>query len=816
MSKRLLTVLLCVLSLPVFSQVVINEVCSRNENTIDDQFGSSRDWIELYNAGPADVDLAGWYLSDSGSLFTKWSFPSITIQSNSYLIVFCSGTNLLTPPLHTNFKLSQRGEEVYLSPPSGIPTDSVNTPFLPEDWSFGRFEDGHDSLVFFNMPTPIATNNGSQSFIDYRSTTPVISPSTGYYSEATEVTISHPSATAHVTYTLNGSDPQIGSAEYTGPILVDSTMVVRSRAFDQTVFPSDIASAGYFFGMDSELPIISLITQREYLFDPDTGIYVFGPNASPVHPYDGANFWEQIDVPTWATFIEPDGSIGFDQKINIQMHGGPDARTRSMRPFRLLAERDFGVTNFNFAPFGFKSVDKFRRLVLRNSGADFLHTGFRDGIIHDLIQEDQLHIPTSGFRPVNCFINGEFFGLYNLREKIDRYYVRDNYGVDDDDIDMMGMADGLIEGDSVAYNTMLQYILNTDMTVQANFDEAATLVDLPNMVDYFTAEIALNNTDWPNNNLELWRERSDTGIWRYLFFDLDAALGGVSFVPVDQNALYRALTVIGSAGNDHIAIMNKLLTNAEFKRYFINRHLDLLNTTFSSERLLAKIAETQAELEPEVPRHFDKWNGELDFWYHSIGIFEDRATERPQYSRDHLRDYFNLNDQQGISLNIYPPGGGSIEMNSLSINEFPWSGLYLDGNDVDVVAVPTPGYTFSHWEFRGAEIGDEQVAALRFNPNTESELVAVFEGTDFGPNLQVYPDPISDQFNLSIAIPQAGRVTIDLLDAQGKVIERFMNKELLPGKLDRTYQLSQSRAGVHVLQVKGPGLNAAKRVIVLN
>lgn len=815
MLKRLLPILLCVSAMPALAQVTINEICSKNDNVIDDQFGSSRDWIELYNGGPTDVDLAGWYLSDNDDLYTKWTFPSINLPSNGHIIVFCSGSNIQSPPAHTNFKLSQKGEEVFLSTPNGIPVDSVDTPFLPADWSYGRYQDGADSLVYFSVPTP-TTSNGGASFDNYRSATPTFTPSTGYYSGSVMVEIEHPSTNAFITYTLDGTEPEIGSTEYTSPIQVSSNQVIRAKAFEGSIFPSFAGSAGYFFDVDTRLPTVSLIADANALFDPDTGIYVTGPNASPDHPFLGANYWDQVDVPTWFSFIDVDGTVEADQKINIQMHGGPDARTRAMRPFRLLAERDFGKSDFFFKPFEHKGVDEFRRLIVRNSGADFLHTGFRDGLIHNLVLKDRLHLPASGCRPVNVFINGEFFGYYNIREKIDRYYIQDNFGADDDNIDMMGMADGLIEGDSVAYDSTTQFIFNNDMTIEENFQKAGTFFDLLNMVDYFNAEIALNNTDWPNNNLEVWRERSDTGIWRYLFFDLDASMGGVSFVPVDQNALHRALTVIGSTGNEHVAILNKLLTNEEFKRYFINRHLDLLNTSFSTERMLQEIEDFVKVLEYDMPRHFEKWGSTTDMWYESIAIFEERAIERPRYSRDHLRDYFGLSDQHQVSVNIYPAGAGRIDLNSLKLRDFPWSGLYLDGNDIDVEAVATDGYTFSHWEYDGVEISDDQLASLRINPDADMELVAVFEGTDFGPNLQVYPDPIADYFNLSVMIPEAGRVTIDLLDAQGKTVERFMDKNILPGKLNRTYQLASARAGVHVILVRGPGITTAKRVVVLN
>ena len=796
------------------SQVTINEVCSSNGNVLQDQNGSTPDWIELYNSSASDIDLTGWFLSDDLGVPTAWAFDGTTIPANGYRIVFCSGDDLQLTEPHTNFKLSKSGETVILSRANGTIEDSVTCGFIPTNQSYGRQQDGVLPFVYYTTPTPRLSNNPVLGTDSYKTAFPTFEKTSGYYGSEVAVTISCETPGSWIHYSTDGTAPDQTYPQYLGPFSVDTNTTIRAVAFSNELFPSDEATVTYLFDDVPSIASFFITTEPGYLFDEDTGIYMMGPNADTAFPYYGANFWQDIEIPVHLQMLEDDGTLVLDQDIGLEIHGGTVSRTREMRSFRLLAKSSYGKNRVRHELFPSKNINDHKRFLLWNSGSDFLQLGYRDGFIQEHLNAHKVNLDIGAYRPSRVYINGAYWGMYNIREKIDRYYIEDNHDVDDKDIDLLEEQDVVVEGSFAEFDAMELYVLNNDLANDQTLEVASGYFDTKNLVDYFACQTILNNADWPWNNLKFWRERRTGAKWRYIIFDLDVVLGGVNFIPSDFKNLGRVLGEYGE-GNRHVEIFKRFLANAEFKRYFINRYNDLLNTTFHPNELSKALQSNHELVVDELPQHWARWDGDEERYYRKYDTCFTHIQDRPKHARIDLQESFNLGDEHAILFNVFPEGAGTIDLNSLNLKHFPWSGIYHEGNKVDVAAVANTGSTFSHWEVKGLDLSNNKAMNVQFNPDDEIELVAVFDATFLGMGLSVYPEPAETQITVSVEVPEAGIMTISLVDMNGKEVSRLYSANTLPGSFSRSLQLPAVEQGTYLLTVQGDGFQTSVKLPII-
>ena len=526
----LVSALLSLLTFVSYAQVRINEVCTSNNGVILDEDGDSRDWIELYNTEEVSIDLGGYYLTDSKKDTTKWQFESTVVPAFGHVLVFASGKDRpSTNPAHTSFKLSQDGERLRLFSPEKVLVDSMTIPFISTDLSFGSFPDGDEYQAFYTSPTPGSSNNSSTPTDHIIAFAPTFNYPTGVYQNQIKVEIESLEEQDTIRYTLNGSEPNDSSDIYTSEITISESSVFNAKTYKTGLIPSRTSTVNYIYTQEHSLPIVCLSTNPDYFFDYETGIYVFGPNAEEEFPYYGANFWSNVEVPVNLQWIDEYGRLGFNQDLGIRIHGGSVSRTRPMRSLRILTDDVYGKDQIDYSLFTNKIQPVNKRFLLRNSGSDYLKTMMRDGLIHNVFIDNGLHVDAVSYRPVEVFLNGDYWGIHNVREKVDRYYLQYNFGVDDDNVDMLEEQDEIMEGDFTAFNNMEALALSLDLVDDSNFEIAEGLFDMLNLTDYYVSQTYINNLDWPYNNLKYWREKAEGAKWRYIIFDLDATLGGVSF-----------------------------------------------------------------------------------------------------------------------------------------------------------------------------------------------------------------------------------------------------------------------------------------------
>jgi len=483
----------------VFSQrMVINEIMSSNTTTINDEDGDTSDWIELYNCGVSQVNLVGYYLSDDSLEIKKWQFGNVVIDPGEYLIVFASNKDTILNYWHTNFKISASGEKITLSDSSGSIIDQVDVPASLSDVSYGRISDGSLPWIF-QEPSPGSANTGNE-ILGYADTVSVSLPG-GFYSSSISVELS--ASESDIFYTLDGSDPDSCSQKYSTPINITKTTILKALSMKKGCLPSPTTYQSYFINIKTDLPVISLICDPYNLFDADSGIYT--------------NYKMDWERPAHVEFFEDDKSLGFSENCGIEIFGSQSAEW-PQKSISVKFKKRYGVSKIEYPLFPDFRVTTFKAFVLRNSGNDFQYTHIRDAVMQTLVKD--LDIDYLEYRPATSFINGEYWGIYNIREKINEHYIANRHGVDANNIDLLENNMEVIHGDSLHYQRLIDYISTSDMTTDAAYAYLDSVIDLDECILYFAAQAYYDNMDWPGTNIKFWRERSATGKWRWILCGL--------------------------------------------------------------------------------------------------------------------------------------------------------------------------------------------------------------------------------------------------------------------------------------------------------
>jgi hypothetical protein len=714
----------CFISDPAYSAgldqnqgiIVINEVMASNTTTIQDRDGDYPDWIELFNAGDLEVDLTGYGLSDDPDDPFKWVFPNTSLAPGGFKLIFASDKNYSSenPYLHTNFKVKAGGELLLLSDTTGFIVDQINTVEISSDLSWGRQPDGSTDWLFFTETTP-GESNTTPGFTAFASPLTFSLPA-GFYQGSVSVEVTAQDSAAEIRYTLDGSDPQQNSNLYSAPIELEQTSVLRARTFKSGLLPGKILTQSYFLDENSTLPVISLSTDPANMFDSQTGIYV--------------NYREDWERPVHFEFFETDGLQKVSEDAGIKI-GGNNTRGRAQKAFQINFRGKYGPNQIEYQVFPDVPIFEFNNLYLRAAGNDWDQTHFRDGFLQILVHD--LDFETQAYRPATIFLNGVYWGILNIRQRYNLKYFESEFGIDPENIDLLEHAHpndfiSAIEGDLEAFNALFEFIENNDLSSDSSYAFIQTKMEINSFLDWVISEIYFNNTDWPTNNVKMWRPKTKDGKFRWILFDLDWSYGyqRTRLGPADENT-YKGNTLTWALGEDQMftaTMLRRFLENQQFKTEFINRFADYLNTVFHPDHVQELINATRTHLEPEMPRHYERFKPDpISKWYEYITIVENYAQNRPFYMREHIMNYFGLTKTVELSTQINETNSGRIKLNHISIGDSVWQGLYFTDIPVTLTAIANIGYKFARWS------GDVQSDSMTIT-RTLSEnisLVAHFE-----------------------------------------------------------------------------------------
>lgn len=669
-------------------------------------------------------------------------------------------------PIHTNFKL-RPGEPIILSAPDGELLDVLTLPAdLTLDMSVGRHAAQPSATCVFNQPTPGAPNNAP--CFSGIAATPNITPSSGWYAPS-EPPIT-PSATTPpgitLRYTLDGSEPTADDPPLSQLAPLTETTALSIRAFADDMLPGRTITRTYIRQNDEpEVPIASIATDPDHLWDWETGIYVLGPDAWPEYPFLGANFWQPWSRHSRLEWFNENAEPEATAELDLEIHGGW-SRGEPQKSFRIDFKNRYtgDLEGPEVFPETRPGLTAFNNLNLRNGGQTSWTNKLQDGFLCNLaIQHTKA--PAAAWRPVEVWLNGEYWGVYGAREKTDERWVADTYGIPEQDVDMANQWEPL-QGPLSAFEVSVAPLMELNPTSD-NFAQAfAQTFDIQAFTDYHIFEIHGQNIDWLSaewglKNLKFFRDGAVGGPWRYVLFDLDACFGQWGTAP-GHNALQAALNP--PTPSIHSDLLEAFLDNPTFRCGFANRYNDLLNSIFEPSSFESRLLAAAGEMTQVMPRHVDRWDSPVStgFWLDQVNQIHLHNTARIAPSRNHLRTAFGWSPAKTVTTSWSPVGGGTVTVNGLPGAWPSWSGEYFGECPVTLAATPATGFGFTHWTsgaHEGAVWFDASAPFLQASLTTDDTFEAHFEACLTGVTLAIVESAAGGLTAVASNPPAPGAIT---------------------------------------------------------
>ncbi len=752
------------------TDVCINEICSQNKASLADSYGVYSDWIELYNPGDTAVDLTGYGLSDKADKPMQWVFPEgTTIAPKTYMIVFASKQASTASELHTGFALSKNGETLILSNPQGEILQQVIVPTLAEDESYGRTPDGGSNFEVMSA-TPAEANEIVVS-------APVFSAESGFYGTDFSLSLSSYNNEA-IYYTVDGSDPTTSPTAqlYTSAItvqdrtnqaniysayaeddnspqsicrgvgyraptfLVDKATVVRAAAKNENGIYSSVTNGTYFvtngnLAKYQNMTVVSLVTNPDNLFDPDKGIYVTGnqylnwKNSSEYNP--NKSVWDTDNVTNYfskgrdwereasITIFEQGNSI-VSQNMGIRIKGA-STRNSSQKSFNLYARSEYGASKIEYPlladnyDINGNLIEKYDSICLRSvNSEERLRDGFAQGLIRD-----RDTITTQNMKQCVVFLNGEYWGLYEMTEKFSDYFIESNYGIQKENVAMIKNGE-LEEGEQTEFDTFVSFAeeySTKDLTDAANYQAVCDYIDIDSMIEHYAAGLYLGTYDWPNYNYGAWRNTGEEiagnpysdGKWRFISFDYDytmgktyADFGGVKGYEYDS---FNHMDTTSFPTN----LFKNLLNNDEFRNKFAAVYCDYANEIMTYKKANERASYYSDNYTDSIAYSLLRWwgfyGGSVDSnlsynrnsYQSALSDIRTFFNQRGEYTLEDMKNYLGLNGSLK-TITIRTNGGGKVKINSITPDlTNAWIGKYYSDCPITLTAIPDEGYEFTGW-----------------------------------------------------------------------------------------------------------------------
>ena len=774
--------------------IVINEVCAHNLSLALDDRGRGSDYIELYNPSFTAVSLDGWYLTDQEELLENARLERVEIRPRSWLLLFADGFSDYSRNeesgeicYYLGFRLNEAGETLTLADESGNTVDRVEVPPLSTDISFVRQKDGKDGWCVVRNGSPGESNENLVPCVLPTLEAPAFSVESGFYGQPFELVVSAEQG-QRVYYTTDGSEPTTESALYTGPILIgdgsgreniyaniggisqdgdyqpedriDKGTVVKAFAADGTGEVSATASAVYFVGFDEKegyegVMTLSVTADPEDFFSEDRGIYMLGSdyqewlvnyrNYRKQEEYrekgrswgSGSVAWQSFmanythsdktkERPVTVALFDTEGELLGEERIGVRVRGG-SSRNLRQKGFNFYAREEYGED-----PLGLRSK------MLRTSGSiDTNVTMLRDVFNQSLVADRD--IETQPGEPCAVFLNGEYWGLYNLQSRFSAGYFEEKYGLDKDEIIVVKQDNRVSVGrdeDLALYEELVSYVREADMSDPGTYREIDRRMDIQSFIDHYCFEIYIANTDWPLNNLCCWRSREESGTskyedgrWRWGVYDTDESTGiyEEGMGTYASNPFTEEAHWFGSPLTT--PLMSCLIKNETFRRQFCLTFMDMANKNFAYGDVHGKLCEMAAAYAAPMEKSYHRFNpGEYTqntFW-ENIGAIDEFYEKRPDYAAPYFAEALGLSGETGevvlqtecvtdmsemTTLSERNDGsteadsdgqmqGGTIRLNTIipDLASGEWRGNYFTEYPVMVTALPAEGYRFAGWQ----------------------------------------------------------------------------------------------------------------------
>jgi len=840
--------------LTVDAQVLINEYSAANLTNTVDNFQQYGDWIELYNAGTAAADISGYYLSDDPALPLKWKMPNgVAINSKVTRLVWASGRDTAIKSgiiwhLHTNFKISQskkNAETLILSDAAGKKIDEIKIGKMRVGQSRGRQANGGTPWVIFKKPTPRATNSGD--FFTTNAEKPVFNKKPGFYGAQQSVVITTAEPNAKIYYTTNGFGPSAQSKLYVTPLLITQTTVLKAIVISNApaVQSSLIEFATFFINEPRNNLRVMSVTGDSLL--------VLAEGNREMVGFGSFEYFDLTGERTASGYGEFNGH-------------GQDSWVNDQRSIDIICRDECGYGNaLTEKIFDLTERDEFQRIILRAAGDDNYPNGsgtpgggahMRDAYLQNLVKRGKMNVDVRTGEKAVIFLNGYYWGLYDLRERPDDHdYLEYNYGQDKFHLQYLKTWDRTwaeYGGNAAirAWDDLHKYVKNHDLSVPANYDYVASQLDVTSLTDYVITNSLSVCSDWLNYNTGWWRGMDTKGKhrkWGYTLWDNDATFGyyinytgipdtSATALPCDVEILSDSLDIYNepviaddtlningifyfpgdtlfpggwfrgfSDLNGHMYILEQLRKNQEFNRYYITRYADLIHTVFSTKNMLDYFDEIYLQIKPEMPRHIRRWGGSVEEWEENAARLRNFIVRRTSAIRDSMRTCYQLTGPYSTTFRINPVGAGNIQINTQKIEQFPYTTYLYGGIGTKVsAAVNNPvQYKFNVWRTsQNSEIADSTATETSIFIKENETVTARFAKVVVAVNnlaktahkveLRVQPTLFTDKIVINYNVFSDENVQINLLSAAGTLVAGILNSQQNPGQYSLTTDLSDA------------------------
>ena len=632
------------------------------------EFGGSTgsvasDWVEIYNSTGSAVSLAGYGISNNPKNPAKWVFPDISIEPGEYLLLYATGSadKAQKKNLKLNFCISSTGEALFFFDPNGKLIDKLSAGRMKSGQSYGR--DGSDNRFYYAEPTPGAQNGKGYEGITQL---PAFSVTPGIYDNAVTVAITAGEGET-IRYTTDCTTPNASSEVYSGELSISKNSVIRAAAFRDGYLSGDVATATYLFrsdGVNHALPVVTLVTDPDNLWNSKTGIYATGDQFDPdaasyADTLQSATYYqakfateEQVDTiwekPAAFSLFDDNGKQVFTQNVGIRI-AGSFGRGRAQKGFNVIARKEYGKGSMEYPFFENRPYKEYKAVVLRAGAQDQNRSKIRDELASGLLEGTDINILYQAYRPTVLYLNGEYWGVYFMKEKRNRFFVAQHENTENN-VDL-AIGKGFKQrtyGDNSDWVSLYEYATSHDLSSAEAYAYVSERMDVDSFRDYMIAEIYNGNTD--TYNFQYYRLKG--GKWKFIFYDF--CWGFQS--PGHETLAFR----MGKTPSDVCSakLFAAMLQNKGWRDSFCRRFAELLNTAFAPERVSALIEELYGYVEPEIKREREKFNkdtfmgvkqpntnlGTYEGFQSEISKLRDFAQRRPEELKRQLQSNLGLSD----------------------------------------------------------------------------------------------------------------------------------------------------------------------------
>ena len=609
--------------------LIINEAMNSNYKYLAQNGGKYYDWIELYNNSGKTINLNDYCLTTNINTPCMYNLEKKELKSGDYYVVMASGDKNLSNKSykHADFKLGD-SEGIYLTKDSKI-IDTLYMANVPTGYSMGK--GNNYGVYYFGTPTPLKENGSGKEAVSYLPTSSVIS---GMFNDSKgfKVTLTG----KDIYYTLDGSVPTTSSKVYSSPLTIKKTTVLRIMSKESGKIKSDINTYSYIVNENHNIPVLSLSIN----------------NSDFNYVNNHTSLKSTVQEPCYVELIEKDGS-GFKVNAGLKLFGG-STRYYKKKSYEIKFKKKYGDAHLKYPVFDTVDSSSFESLVLRTGSQDEFAANYDEGsegrtLIRDIVgtalMGEYTNVDVQAYKPVAMYVNGKYWGLYFIREKVDEHFISNHYNIKttDKDTDILRIDGEVKTGTNTNYREMMSFINNNSLSNSSNYKKIKEQIDIENLCDFWFAEIWANNYDIVNTRY--FRNKNiDNGKWKFIFYDLDSGFYhetgyGFNYYTRPQGIGY---------GNFSTALLRNLMKSSEFKKTFLERMSYNLKNTWSAKNWEKKVDDVVKEIgKVEMKRNLERWgNMSYSNWEKHVKDLREFARKRNKAVIQDAKSYFNLSESE--------------------------------------------------------------------------------------------------------------------------------------------------------------------------